>query len=79
MREEEQRKLREEEERKEREEHAKQQRIVDSCTKALVAFIGAEQVKKNLEHQRRLGVIEKQVMPNERMKSCSYDHLIDYL
>lgn len=48
LREEEQRKAREEEERKEREEHAKQQRIVDSCTKALVAFIGAEQVKKNV-------------------------------
>lgn len=48
LREEEQRKAREEEERKEREEFAKQQRIVDSCTKALVAFIGSEQVSKNV-------------------------------
>lgn len=47
-REEAERILREEAERKEREEHAKQQRIVDSCTKALVAFIGAEQVSKNV-------------------------------
>lgn len=48
LRADEERKLREEAERREREEYAKQQRIVDSCTKALVAFIGADQVAKNV-------------------------------
>ena len=47
-REEELRKQALEQERIEREEHAKQQRILDSCTKALSSFIGAEQVKNNV-------------------------------